>query len=69
MTSLVAIATSSQPVASAAATARTARMAPSVASWPEAETREPALVDAFCAFAGDALPLLEWGWDALVDSR
>ena len=44
-------------------------MAPSVASWPEAETREPALVDAFCAFAGDALPLLEWGWDALVDLR
>jgi uncharacterized protein (DUF2461 family) len=35
----------------------------------EAETREPALVDAFCAFASDALPLLEWGWDALVDSR
>ncbi len=34
-----------------------------------AETREPALVDAFCAFASDALPLLEWGWDALVDSR
>ena len=34
-----------------------------------AETREPALVDAFCAFAGDALPLLEWGWDALADSR
>src|SRR5208282_1731280 len=28
-----------------------------------AETREPALVDAFCAFASDALPLLEWGWD------
>ena len=34
-----------------------------------AETREPALVDAFCAFASDALPLLEWGWDALADSR
>ena len=34
-----------------------------------AETREPALVDAFCAFASDALPLLEWGWDALVDLR
>ncbi len=35
----------------------------------EAETRAPALVDAFCAFASDALPLLEWGWDALTDSR
>ena len=34
-----------------------------------AETREPALVEAFCAFASDALPLLEWGWDALADSR
>ena len=31
-----------------------------------AETREPALVDAFCAFASDAPALLEWGWDALV---
>jgi uncharacterized protein (TIGR02453 family) len=29
----------------------------------------PALVDDFCAFAADALPLLKWGWDALVDSR
>lgn len=27
------------------------------------------LVDDFCAFAVDALPLLKWGWDALVDSR
>ena len=35
----------------------------------EADIREPALVDAFCGFAKDALPLLEWGWDALVDSR
>ncbi len=30
---------------------------------------EPALVDAFCGFAKDALPLLAWGWDALTDSR
>jgi uncharacterized protein (TIGR02453 family) len=35
----------------------------------EAQTGEPALVDNFCAFAADALPLLKWGWDALVDSR
>ena len=35
----------------------------------EAETREPALVKSFCAFARDALPLLEWGWDALTNSR
>ena len=35
----------------------------------EAETREPALVGSFCAFARDALPLLEWGWDALTNSR
>ncbi len=34
-----------------------------------AETREPALVGSFCTFARDALPLLEWGWDALTDSR
>ena len=34
-----------------------------------AEIRTPALIDGFCAFAGDALPLLEWGWDALSDSR
>jgi uncharacterized protein (TIGR02453 family) len=29
----------------------------------------PALAEDFCAFARDALPLLAWGWDALVDSR
>ncbi len=29
----------------------------------------PALVDDFCAFAADALPLLKWGWDALADAR
>ena len=27
------------------------------------------LADDFCAFAKDALPLLQWGWDALADSR
>jgi uncharacterized protein (TIGR02453 family) len=35
----------------------------------EAAIASPMLVDDFCAFAGDALPLLKWGWDALVDSR
>ena len=34
-----------------------------------AEIRTPALIDGFCAFAGDALPLLKWGWDALSNSR
>jgi uncharacterized protein (TIGR02453 family) len=29
----------------------------------------PLLVDGFCAFARDALPLLKWGWDALADQR
>ncbi len=38
---------------------------------PVAETAvaSPALVNDFCAFAADALPLLKWGWDALADSR
>jgi len=36
---------------------------------PEAAIASPALVDDFCAFARDALPLLKWGWDALADSR
>jgi uncharacterized protein (TIGR02453 family) len=36
---------------------------------PEAAISSPALVDDFCAFAADALPLLKWGWDALVESR
>lgn len=35
----------------------------------EAAIREPALVDDFCAFASDSLPLLKWGWDALTNSR
>jgi uncharacterized protein (TIGR02453 family) len=30
---------------------------------------KPTLVDDFCAFASDSLPLLKWGWDALSDSR
>ena len=36
---------------------------------PEARIYQPSLVDDFCAFASDSLPLLEWGWDALADSR
>ena len=36
---------------------------------PEVEIRKPALVDGFCAFAADSLPLLRWGWDAISDSR
>jgi uncharacterized protein (TIGR02453 family) len=35
----------------------------------EAAIASPALADDFCAFAADALPLLKWGWEALVDSR
>jgi uncharacterized protein (TIGR02453 family) len=35
----------------------------------EASIASPELVDDFCAFARDALPLLKWGWDALADSR
>jgi uncharacterized protein (TIGR02453 family) len=36
---------------------------------PEAAIAAPPLVDDFCAFAVEALPLLKWGWDAIVDSR
>ena len=36
---------------------------------PEAAIASPALVDDFCAFAADALPLLKWGWDATADLR
>ena len=38
---------------------------------PVAEERihAPALVDDFCAFASNSLPLLKWGWDALTNSR
>jgi uncharacterized protein (TIGR02453 family) len=35
----------------------------------EAAIAPPKLVDDFCAFAADAMPLLKWGWDAVVDSR
>jgi uncharacterized protein (TIGR02453 family) len=35
----------------------------------ERRIREPALVADFCAFAAESLPLLQWGWDALADSR
>ena len=35
----------------------------------ETDILEPSLADSLCAFARDALPLLEWGWDALTDSR
>jgi uncharacterized protein (DUF2461 family) len=35
----------------------------------EAAVASPKLVDDFCAFAADALPLLKWGWDAVADSR
>jgi uncharacterized protein (TIGR02453 family) len=38
-------------------------------SIAETAIASPALVDDFCAFAVDALPLLKWGWDALADSR
>jgi uncharacterized protein (TIGR02453 family) len=36
---------------------------------PEVAIASPALVEDFCAFARDALPLLKWGWDAIADSR
>jgi len=36
---------------------------------PEMAIASPMLVDDFCAFARDALPLLKWGWDALADSH
>jgi uncharacterized protein (DUF2461 family) len=36
---------------------------------PETAIASAALVDDFCAFTADALPLLKWGWDAIVDSR
>jgi uncharacterized protein (TIGR02453 family) len=35
----------------------------------EAAISRPALVDDFFVFAKDSLPLLEWGWNALADSR
>ncbi len=36
---------------------------------PEAAIGSPALADDFCGFAREALPLLKWGWDAIVDTR
>lgn len=36
---------------------------------PEAAVASPALADDICAFAADALPLLKWGWKAIVDTR
>lgn len=38
-------------------------------SISETAIASPALVDDFCVFAADALPLLKWGWNALADSR
>ena len=35
----------------------------------EAAISRPTLVDDFYAFAKDSLPLLQWGWNALADSR
>jgi uncharacterized protein (TIGR02453 family) len=40
-----------------------------VRAVPEAAVASATLVDDFCAFAADALPLLKWGWEALTDSR
>ena len=36
---------------------------------PSERIAMPALVDDLCAFAGEAKPLLEWGWSAVVDVR
>ena len=35
----------------------------------EAAIKSPSLVEDFCAFAQDSLPLLKWGWAALANSR
>lgn len=35
----------------------------------DASILRPALIDEIVAFAGDAMPLLEWGWPAIVDDR
>ena len=42
-----------------------------ICSRPIADSRlsAPALVDDLQAFAADAMPLLEWGWSAVVDAR
>jgi uncharacterized protein (TIGR02453 family) len=51
--------------------AAAARLKSLVCVRPVSETAivSPALAHDFCAFARDALPLLKWGWDALLDSR
>jgi len=36
---------------------------------PNARLASPKLVDDVVAFAGDAMPLLKWGWSAVVDAR
>jgi uncharacterized protein (TIGR02453 family) len=36
---------------------------------PNARLAQPKLIDDVVAFAKDALPLLEWGWSAVVDER
>lgn len=36
---------------------------------PEARIAKPAVIDDLVAFARDALPLLEWGWKAVVEER
>ena len=35
----------------------------------EARISEAALVDEFCAFASESLPLLKWGWNALAEKH
>ena len=35
----------------------------------DARLAKPGLVDDVVAFAQDALPLLKWGWSAVVDAR
>ena len=35
----------------------------------DARLASPALVDDVAAFAGDAMPLLKWGWSAAADAR
>ena len=36
---------------------------------PDKKLSDPKLVDDLVAFAKDALPLLEWGWAAVVEER
>jgi uncharacterized protein (TIGR02453 family) len=48
-----------------------ARLRSFICSRPLAETQigGPTLIDDFCVFARDALPLLSWGWEALAETR